>query len=1053
MRRQWRVKNKAILLVGIAFAVAAALWIVIQPGPDDNPVKPMAEHGELDLSNWRFGSDGAVRLDGQWALYWEELLTPHDFEKLDVSRREPMYANVPNIWSSYNRDGKPLSGEGYATYRLRVRLNPSAIPKELALKLPTMSTACRLWVNGEELAQCGTVSRDKESASPRFAPQSLSFPVQSNRLDIIVQISNYSYNSGGMWYAMNLGLPEQISAYRDIGLSLDMTLFGIFLFMGLYHIFIFSQRRDMKTALLFGVGCLIGSMRLLVSGEIFVLELFPQLEISILTMVSYFTYYGGIMFFILYLRQLYPEEMPKRFTGIVVSICILFILSVWLSPMSFYTDSILYYHLIMLIVNVKLIHVIWLSVKRKRPGARLQFFGIIFFILTFIIDIAINAFYAGAIFRNTLLFYMLDRQMILMGLFVLVFVQAIVLANRYSSAFHTIEAMSETLIRQNKMKDEFLVNTSHELITPLHGIMNLSQAMLEGAKGPMNKEQQHNLTTVVSVTRRLTKLIYDIMDYSKLRNDDIKLNKRNVSLHAIMRANGDVFLHLIDDKPVELHIDVPESLPHVYADEDRLQQILYNLIGNAAKFTHEGRIAVAACERNGMLEVTVSDTGIGISEEKHEQIFQSFEQVGKAVANEYGGTGLGLSITKGLVELSGGEIHVRSIPGQGSTFTFTLPIAVQEEAERAQHPSRIPTEQVANRLGVANELVVQPASYVNTILAVDDDATNIQVIAGVLAKEPYRIITAGNGNEALRILASEERIDLVILDVMMPGITGIEVARTIRHTHSLTELPILLVTVKNGREDMLEGFQAGANDFLTKPFHSYELRARVRTLLELKNSVNQAVEAELDFLRAQIKPHFLYNALNTIIGICPRDPKHASLLLKQLSQYLRGSFDFQNKEKLIPIDKEMELIRSYCHIEKARFKDRLNIRYDCDELAGTCIPPLSIQPLIENAIRHGVMKRLEGGTVRLSIQREGAYIRIAVEDDGVGISGEVLSTLLLSENKSRGVGLRNIHQRLMNMYGHGLQMESEYGQGTKVMMDIPYAGKESGAAYDKSRTD
>lgn len=281
-----------------------------------------------------------------------------------------------------------------------------------------------------------------------------------------------------------------------------------------------------------------------------------------------------------------------------------------------------------------------------------------------------------------------------------------------------------------------------------------------------------------------------------------------------------------------------------------------------------------------------------------------------------------------------------------------------------------------------------------TILAVDDDPVNLQVIVNVLAHEPFCILLAKDGEEALRILEQESSIDLVILDVMMPRLSGYEVARRIRERYALSELPILLVTVKNEPEDMLNGYSAGANDFLTKPFYTHELRARVRTLLALKNSVDEVIRTELDFLRAQIKPHFLYNALNTIVGICPRDPKKASYLLTELSHFLRGSFDFQSKAKFVPLSTEIELVQSYTAIEKARFEERLQVDLDSDDTTDCMIPPLSIQPLVENAIRHGIMNKLNGGTVRVRVRRDEGWIHIAVEDNGVGIPNEKLSDLL-----------------------------------------------------------
>jgi two-component system sensor histidine kinase ChiS len=218
-----------------------------------------------------------------------------------------------------------------------------------------------------------------------------------------------------------------------------------------------------------------------------------------------------------------------------------------------------------------------------------------------------------------------------------------------------------------------------------------------------------------------------------------------------------------------------------------------------------------------------------------------------------------------------------------------------------------------------------------------------------------------------------------------------------------------------------------------------ELRAHVSTLLKLRKSVQMVISSELAFLQAQIKPHFLYNALNTAIAVCPDEPEKTMQLLTELSRYLRASFNFKNRDQLTTLQKELELIESYLYLEKARFDERLKVEYEIDEDCLVLIPPLSIQPLIENAIRHGIMQRAAGDTVRIVIKETDQGINVTVSDDGVGIKPERLLTLLADERASDGVGLRNINSRLLALFGKGLQLESEWTQGTIVSFNVPNA--------------
>ncbi|EKQ53622.1 MULTISPECIES: diguanylate cyclase [unclassified Clostridium] len=212
------------------------------------------------------------------------------------------------------------------------------------------------------------------------------------------------------------------------------------------------------------------------------------------------------------------------------------------------------------------------------------------------------------------------------------------------------------------------------------------------------------------------------------------------------------------------------------------------------------------------------------------------------------------------------------------------------------------------------------------------------------------------------------------------------------------------------------------------------------TTEELHRSMEESLRSEIAFLQAQIKPHFLYNALNTISAFSLDDPKMTRDLLANLSQYLRGSFDFKNRDKLVHLHKELELVEAYLFIEKARFGKRLQVVYDIDDNIDCMLPPLVIQPLVENSVQHGLAGRKNGGTVRIAVYSKNSFIVISVEDDGVGIP-ESLYGKLLSDEESKSVALKNINQRLIRLYGHGLEIERRVGGGAKMVIRIPMESK------------
>lgn len=334
-----------------------------------------------------------------------------------------------------------------------------------------------------------------------------------------------------------------------------------------------------------------------------------------------------------------------------------------------------------------------------------------------------------------------------------------------------------------------------------------------------------------------------------------------------------------------------------------------------------------------------------------------------------------------------------------------------------------------------------------TILAVDDHFSNLRVLIESLERLDYMVIAVNTGEEALRVLEGKQTVDLVILDLMMPGMSGFDVCRTIRQRHSLVELPVLMVTASILSEDKLAAFDAGANDFLPKPFDRSELTARVKGLLLMKELAGKAVDLEVAFLQSQIKPHFLFNVLSTIMSLSYTDASESRNVTANLADYLRGSFSFGNVQKDVPFRTELDLIRSYVEIEKARFQDRIRVEYDIADSAGNVrLLPLLIQPLVENAIRHGIGNRVEGGTIKVRAYEEGTEYVFTVEDDGDGLTGEQLEQVMANDAALRtsghqGVGLRNIGKRLKYAYGTSLRAESSPGQGTKMTVRVPYALK------------
>lgn len=427
-------------------------------------------------------------------------------------------------------------------------------------------------------------------------------------------------------------------------------------------------------------------------------------------------------------------------------------------------------------------------------------------------------------------------------------------AERMAEAVANERAVNDSLRRIDRLKDEFLANTSHELRTPLHGIVGLSESLLDGAAGDLSASARKNLELILKSGTRLNALVGDILDSAKLRQKGLELTREPVDLHALADIVLTLSRPLVGGQPVELVNAVPTDLPSALADADRVQQVLHNLVGNAIKFTEEGTVTLDATLDGDHLRVHVRDTGVGIDEDAQPKIFNAFAQADASIERVYGGTGLGLNISRELVRLHGGDLTVDSELGHGATFSFTLPVAAEPAIDPQPEGMAevVPMGSEPIFVDDGEEVSVPPmapllAGETPTILAIDDESINRQVLENHLTPQGYRVSSVANGAAALDLLAARS-VDLVLLDIMMPRMSGYEVCRRIREQHSREELPVIFLSAKNQASDRIAGFDEGGNDYLAKPIAKQELLTRVATQLELLQS-HRGQAQELKVLR------------------------------------------------------------------------------------------------------------------------------------------------------------------------------------------------------------
>jgi signal transduction histidine kinase/ActR/RegA family two-component response regulator len=371
------------------------------------------------------------------------------------------------------------------------------------------------------------------------------------------------------------------------------------------------------------------------------------------------------------------------------------------------------------------------------------------------------------------------------------------IAIQNARAYEQLVETTEQLRELDRLKTQFLANMSHELRTPLNSIIGFSRVMLKGIDGPLTELQETDLTSIYTSGQHLLSLINSILDMSKIEAGKMDLSFDEVGLPGIFDTVISTTSALVQDQPITLQCQVPDDLPTVWADAQRVRQVLINLMSNAAKFTEEGSITLRAEAGPEFVTISVSDTGVGIETEAQNRLFIPFQQVDASTTRRAGGTGLGLAISHSFVQMHGGEIWVESEPGQGSTFFFTLPI-YQIVRERDKEEGNI---------------ILDPEKKV--VLAIDDDAGVITLLKRYLEHDGYQVVGVMQSRNALD-MAQRLAPDLtaITLDVVMPNMDGWQVLRALKRDPRTRDIPVILCSIVEGLE---QGLGLGANACMRKP--------------------------------------------------------------------------------------------------------------------------------------------------------------------------------------------------------------------------------------------
>lgn len=988
-----------------------------------------AQAGLMDLRDWN--GEEILPLDGQWAFYPEELLEP-DQEDLENYAAKAETIPVPKQWTFDSEI--PNLTNSYGTYRLKIRLPEDGT---YAIKTSTIRLSAKIYANGRLVSSLGNPSRDFANFVPQSRYQFVPLTSENEEIDLVIQVASFQYRTGGILKSIRFGNFSDMLALDRQEKSFELLTVSTCLMIGLYFIVNYWQRGRLAYLGYYGLSSFFIGLYLSTMNE----QVFRLLgDFSFVTRTRFQVFAMVMMTFciIRFVYHYFGEVANKKILNIFSGI-ILFNL-VFTAGDLMQVNNILPFGsvqgLIMMGLVGSILYTLYVLVQAVFRNLDASSYILLFMTSFFIYFLTMS----GKIFFEISL-----GKLPLLLILMVILSGSLLMNERLQSDYLKAQTLTQRLVEYDQLKDEFMTRAAHELRTPLHILLDLTKSLTEGKKGPLNEDQQEDMIFINREGKRMARLVEDLMDASKVEQESLHIRKEAVDIYSIVEdVLNEMKAFVTEDKLVKLTNQIPENFAKIHADRARCTQIIYNLLHNAIKFTQEGEILVTAEIQGDMAVIGIADTGRGIPKKEISAIYDIFYTRGYG-ENMKPGLGLGLSIVKQLVEMQDGSIAVDSIYGEGTRFSVQLPLyqEAQQEEEKNMAEQRVEKPGRREKSGRTEKMPLENLSKDNsysmaegeiTILVVDDEYANQKAIQEILKEIGIKAVFAHSGGEALEMI-EKVRVHMVILDFMLPDLSGDKICQKIRTQYSITEIPVLILTASGRSIDMMNAFESGANDYLKKPVDGEELKSRIQSLLLMKFSVEEGLNREFQYFYSQISPHFLYNTLNTIIGLCAVDVNRAKDALFHLSTYFRGKLEIYNGKQFIPLEEELDLVEAYIEIEKMRFSDRLTIEYDIDKDIQAVIPPLTIQPLVENAIRHGLMAKASGGKLRISAKKEDGMVAITVEDNGVGMDVNKQKEILSGKNNR--IGFKNSLEKIKMMRNASVHMESQQNQGTKIIIKIP----------------
>ncbi len=971
--------KKWIGCIGAACALFAILYMIFSDH-DTSPVKLKAVDGVLDLRE--LTDSPFVSLAGDWIFTAEAFVAPTNFAK------EAHNVLVPGPWTPDVQWG---------SYQIMVHLPDDW--SEIGIRVRNIWSAHTIYVNGALISNKGNVAASKQDTIPNNPSYEIYLKPDSRQLLLTIHVSNFYNARGGIILPIDIGDAEHIKEDVHRDLSLEWTATLCLLLFCMFHMTIYLLRTKDEAFLYSGLHFLLLALVIVLRGERLLMREFPSLPFELYFRLQDTATLLMAILIIVFIVKMMSSIMNRK------TLFLLFL------PVLIYTflNAILpartvsglqyefFYYIDGLFLGI-IIRIIYLTVKNKitiRRNEAIILLVMLLFLTIFALSSSSDSLYFSG--RN-----IMNRIGLIGGVMAMNVFLGIRLMNRAEES----EKLTTRLKKANDAKDDFLKVATQDLQKPLHDTVHLIKSI---TREHNHKKQGEQLYLAEQLIGNMVYLLRDLHDYTRIRFDDYAIQLKSTNLRMVMLHVVQLMQLTFGKKKIQINENIPKQL-YVWADEQRLTQVFIRMLTEISHDTAEGKLIIESMQIGENVLLRVTTTNQSSTSPKDRQ------------------PSSGLMMAETLIEQMNGSITYERTD---SRISFTLQLAFSEFKE--------PTIATEYEYIMQADMAIEERAL-RTILIVDDDVMHAEVMKDMLS-DTYKIKIAYTAQEALDYYNTHPEIVMMIIDDIIPGsLNSLELLQQLRTQATLMELPIIMMISSEYPRHIEKIFSSGANDYLIKPFSKETLMARLNAAEQTKQSMLKAIEYEMAFLQTQIKPHFLYNALSNIISFCYTDGERAAYLLTMLSSFLRYIFDTSRDGQYSSLQKELEIIEAYVEVEKARFGERLTFGYDIDPQIASknvLIPSLLLQPLVENAIRHGLFDKEGPGHVHVSINAQESFVIIRVADDGVGMSTMQCTQLMGGATANIGIGFTNVRRRVNELTQGNLEISSLPGEGTTVQITIP----------------